>query len=482
MDYSSLQQSVIMNRFTLFERQSRHLIKWFTIPLVLIASGILSYEAPKIIQGDRRFLIILIVVIGGVLALILFKYPQIGLVILPISGLAIPISLGTGTQSGLNASILTVAALGSLWLLNKGVKEHRFMLALSRSNLPLVGLIVAAVLAFINGQLPWFGGVTKAPLTAQVGGFALFIFSALAFLLTADQLKDQIWLQRITWTFLVSSALYVTGRIIPQLGSFVNRFVSNGAIGSLFWVWLVSLAFSQGFLNKELKGIYRVLLVGMVIGTFYVALTQGKSWTSGWLPPLISLVVVLILAKPKWISAYLAITGVLVIYKYQQLLAFIMVGDNQYSLMTRQQAWGILGEMVKASPLFGLGPANYHFYTPLFPILGYSVQFNSHNQYIDLLAQVGFLGLACFLWFAWELGREGLRLLPRVPAGFPKAYLVGALGGLVGTLAAGMLGDWIIPFVYNIGFEGFRASILAWIFLGGMVALQQMTLRNSSTS
>jgi hypothetical protein len=51
----------------------------------------------------------------------------------------------------------------------------------------------------------------------------------------------------------------------------------------------------------------------------------------------------------------------------------------------------------------------------------------------------------------------------------------GALGGLAGTLAAGMLGDWILPFVYNIGFSGFRTSVIGWLFLGALIAVQQIT-------
>jgi uncharacterized membrane protein YeaQ/YmgE (transglycosylase-associated protein family) len=49
--------------------------------------------------------------------------------------------------------------------------------------------------------------------------------------------------------------------------------------------------------------------------------------------------------------------------------------------------------------------------------------------------------------------------------------MYGALGGLMATLAAGMLGDWFLPFVYNVGLEGFRASSFTWFFLGAAVAL-----------
>ena len=37
-----------------------------------------------------------------------------------------------------------------------------------------------------------------------------------------------------------------------------------------------------------------------------------------------------------------------------------------------------------------------------------------------------------------------------------------------------LLADWILPFVYNIGFPGFQASVLVWLFLGGLVALENM--------
>ena len=131
-------------------------------------------------------------------------------------------------------------------------------------------------------------------------------------------------------------------------------------------------------------------------------------------------------------------------------------------------------EIIKVNPVFGFGPANYYWYTPEFRIRGYYVPFNSHNQYLDIVAQTGLLGLAFFLWFFFEVGRLGWQLRSRVPEGFAQAYVYGALGGLAGTLAAAFLVDWVIPFVYNIGFSGFRGSILAWIFLAGLVCLDQI--------
>jgi hypothetical protein len=69
-----------------------------------------------------------------------------------------------------------------------------------------------------------------------------------------------------------------------------------------------------------------------------------------------------------------------------------------------------------------------------------------------------------------------------IQGGFTHAYVVGALGGLAGMLVAGMLGDWMIPFVYNVGLEGFRASIFGWLFLGGLVAIEQMYKKGQLTN
>jgi O-antigen ligase len=205
----------------------------------------------------------------------------------------------------------------------------------------------------------------------------------------------------------------------------------------------------------------------------YIGLAN-YTWTSGWLPGVAGALVILILSRPRLGIFSGLLAGGVFIFANGQASQFIMQGDNEYSLMTRIDAWQILGKMLATSPILGFGPANYYWYTPLFPIRGYSVVFNSHNNYMDLLAQVGIIGLVCFLWFAGALGWLGWQLRSRLPEGFQKAYVIGALGGLAGTLAAMMLGDWVIPFVYNVGFTGFRASLLGWMFLGGMVAIYFM--------
>ncbi len=54
------------------------------------------------------------------------------------------------------------------------------------------------------------------------------------------------------------------------------------------------------------------------------------------------------------------------------------------------------------------------------------------------------------------------------------AYVAGAMAGLIGTLLASGIVEWMLPFVYNVGFPGFRFSVFIWIFLGGLVILENI--------
>jgi MFS family permease len=93
---------------------------------------------------------------------------------------------------------------------------------------------------------------------------------------------------------------------------------------------------------------------------------------------------------------------------------------------------------------------------------------------------VGYIGFFAFLWLFFELGRLSWRLGHRLPDGFERAYAYGVFAGICASFVAAFLGDWMLPFVYNVGLTGFRASILLWIFVGGVMALEQIYLKKPS--
>jgi hypothetical protein len=334
----------------------------------------------------------------------------------------------------------------------------------------MLSFLAVACLSFAFGQLNWYPFAVHAPLGAQLGGLAIIVLSAGTFLLVANQVHEMSWLRKMTWVFLILGASYVVFRsILPEFGLSTDELFQPA--GSLFFIFLIAMAFSQAVFNRDLHPGLRLALCGLVLVSLYVLLFFKFADKSGWIPSLVCIVA--IIGFRSWRAALVLAPFVAIFAWY---LMTGLIASDQYSVSTRFDALLIIIQIIKVNPILGLGFANYYWYTPLIPIRGYAINFNSHNNYVDIVAQTGLVGLVCFLWFVWELGRLGWRLRSRVPAGFAQAYVYGALGGLVGMLVAGIFGDWFLPFFYNVGLMGFRTSMLGWLFLGGLVSLEQMEI------
>jgi O-antigen ligase len=196
-------------------------------------------------------------------------------------------------------------------------------------------------------------------------------------------------------------------------------------------------------------------------------------------PSLIALGVIFWLRFPR-LGLLLVAAGIAIFaIKFSSILNLVST-DTQgtlFPLYARLAAWQIALQATSPNWLFGLGPSNYYNAVELYPILGYNVRFSSHNNYVDLVAQTGLLGLAAFFWFVAAYAREAWSLRFRPADGFARTYVNACLGALVAMLAAGFLGDWFLPFVYNVGLKGFRASVLGWLFLGGVIAIKGIVER-----
>lgn len=439
-------------------------ISQFRLRPLLVAGELVFIAALAFIASQRELALFIFLPVGVGVVLTFLHWPSLGLIVASVAGLVVPF-VG---PSGLNVTMMLVALLLGLWLLDVIVRQRQLQLMPLRTVWPLLCFLVVAIIAFGVGQLPWLNFALHAPLGAQLGGLSVIVLSVSTFLLAAKQIPDLRWLSWLTWAFLGIGALSILVRsLLPAIGLPTGNIFQS--VSTVFYICVVSIAFSQALFNGDLRPGWRLTLGGLVLATLYILFVLKFVDKSGWLSVFVSIAAIIVARSWRAGLALIPVAVIAALYMWTGLIS-----TDEYSISTRFDAWIIMGQIIKINPLFGLGFANYYWYTPLFPIRGYAVSFNSHNNYVDIVAQTGLVGMACILWFFWEVGRLGWRLRKDAPSGFARAYVYGALGVLAGMVVAGMFGDWVLPFFYNIGLNGFRTSMLGWLFLGGLVSLGQM--------
>lgn len=434
-------------------------VQRLVVAATMLVTLVLAYWGTELV-----FLGVIAGVVGIAGLLILIRELRLGYFLVLLGGMFIPFA-GPG---GFNASILMIILICALWLSDMFIVKKEFRFITSRAIRPAIYMLVVCIVAFGLGQVPWFAFGEQAPFDAQLGGFAIYFFSIVTMIMTANLITDIKWLQGIMWTFVGLGTIYVLGNAVNLAA--VDAIYQKGIYAnSMFWMWMVALPLGQALFNDELSRRNRILVFMIVAAAFFVAFVQQNDWKSGWVPAAVTAVVLVVLRYPK-----LILLGVPLALVYGGIIAQELISTDQYSWDTRVDAWLVVLDISRASPLFGLGFANYYWYAPLFNLRGYYLQFNSHSQYVDLIAQTGIAGLFCFLWILFEIGMLAWFLKDKLQGGFSRGYVYSMVGGVAGVVVAAFLVDWVLPFAYNIGLEGFRASILPWIFFGGLIGLEQI--------
>ena len=422
---------------------------------------------------------------GGVGLVLLLQAPGLGLVALAALSLTLPLTIGTGSEVSLTPPVLLIPAITAVWLVD-GLRRRSLEVPHPPTTLPLVLFVASGLVSLLAGQSYWDPLVPRSGnlLLVQLAQVALFALSAAIFLVAKDLGRRGPWLRLATWAFLAMGALTALPWLVPRLWRVV--FWVDEANSGLLWSWLGALAAGQLLFNRRLGRGAKAGLLVLLLAAGYVVFVRRREWLSGWVPYTVAVAAVAWL----WVWRRRRAVGLLALVAMVALATVLFPAIYEYA--GGDFEWGVSGggrmllyertlELVEDHPILGLGPAAYrHYGFTRWLSLGagralyLDPRISSHNNYIDVYAQMGLVGLALFAWFLAALGWAGWGLRTRFDGDFEDGYVHGALGGLAGTLVAMMLVDWFLPFVYNVGFPGFRMSALAWMFLGGLVALEKV--------
>ena len=457
---------------------------WLMVP---VAAAVLFLAAYLGQRASSRWLGLLVAGIGGV---VLLRRPVLGLLALVVVALALPLQFSTGTQVMLNPAALLVPALLVLWLLDM-VRRRDLRLAPSRTTPPLLLFLLAGLLALLVGNAFWDSFVPRPGnfIIVQLSQWAIFAFSATAFWLAGNLIHEEVWLQRLAVTFFILGGSLAILRVLPGAGTMAQRISTIALNRAPFWLLLVALAGGQLLFNRQLSAGWRLFLLAVLAAVLFYSFVLLRISASTWVGvgAVVGALVWLRFPRLRWLAAtlFLVLAGIGVLFPTVYNFAggdyeWFRTGGSRLALIER------VVDVTMHNPITGLGPAAYRPYTSIEPLVYAHIvwvfpRVSSHNNYVDLFAHTGLLGLAFFLWFVAEVTRLGWRLRSRFTEGFAAGYVNGMLAAGAGALTVMLLADWILPFVYNIGFPGFQASVLVWLFLGGLISLDAMMCREMLT-
>ena len=130
-----------------------------------------------------------------------------------------------------------------------------------------------------------------------------------------------------------------------------------------------------------------------------------------------------------------------------------LVNNNRFGY------WKRSFKIIKDYPLFGSGINTYALIAG-----GYSDGWGGypHNSYLQMTAEIGFMGVAVFLWMLFVLFRDSLRALKRIDTQKHRMLLFGFLTGLLGFL---------IHSFFDTNFYSVQLSSFMWVIMGVIVVL-----------
>ena len=283
-----------------------------------------------------------------------------------------------------------------------------------------------------------------------------------------------------------------TGFILPNLadgggfGQFINKnhfaFLVEPAIGLLLGLtllrrdrrerWLVYLAlivllWVTVVLSRSRGGVLALTVETIAAAAFFIYFRGPAKQERHWARTVavagvtsIALVVVIVVGM-TWLGGDQLQTGIET--------ATVELGAAQSNEGARRMdIWRTTWRMARAHPIAGAGLGGFWAEFPLHHYAsGSQVPKQAHNDYLELLASAGVIGVAIFGWFLFELFRRARSAISEFH-GFQRGVAMGAVVGILGV-AVHSLFDFGLHITVNA-----LATMMLFAILNGKVIDQRV--------
>lgn len=446
----------------------RRWVIWAIVAVVLVMAAGLGFLAPRA-EARQVFLVAGALLAAAPLAFLaldfLTRRREWAPVLILFAALFIPWDIPVRGSSFVASLILTLVLVG-LWLLRMLTVERKLSLLPSALNRPVLGFSLVVVISLIWSNIFRDSLVYVWPSFpfVQVTSSLVMIMLPVLSLMVINYFDDLKWLRRLALLMLLAGLLGLVSEFVLPVIPVQTR--------GTFTMWVISLALSLLFWAR-LNLWFRAALILIVLGWCYWSFGLRITWLASWLPTLVALLVLCFMRSRKLLLALVA--GALIWgYFNQDYLISIFAAEQEESGLTRLAAWGQNWLVTREHILFGTGPAGYAvYYMTYFPRDAMA----THNNYLDIISQLGVFGFGFYLWILGVAAWAGFRLCRRLKGrrDFTEALANAAFAGVLGCIVINAFGDWVIPFAYTQGVSGYDYAAYNWLFIGAIFALDRLT-------
>lgn len=336
---------------------------------------------------------------------------------------------------------------------------------------PLLAFLGISCVSALTGHL-WYdpsidlGHLNVAVSFGQVLLFALPVGVIIVTAAAITETRQALWIVR---------AMQAMTLVQP-----VMAFVSTETSLYLSWTWsfgLMVAPFSFAEALETQSWPRKVVLVLLAVAPIGKAFVDGRAFVYLTLAVAFGVVVLLARGRKAAIPIGVALCGYLLLvalsgsWMLKPVESLVDTEVKQQSLGGRTGRGALFEDAVSiwlAHPIVGVGPGNSYPY-----MLRYSMIGTPHNQYANLLLEVGALGLLAFLEFIRRALMLGLRTRERV-APDAQWMVTGWIGLFCGLVVGAVAGDFMMHSIRNGGILFFTQYYQQWLLLGMVIAMYRI--------
>jgi O-antigen ligase len=233
-------------------------------------------------------------------------------------------------------------------------------------------------------------------------------------------------------------------------------------------------------------GLLNVLFTCLALGQMLYARKEATRLGLGLLTCIYAAGVIMSFGRESWIGLLLAI-WIILWFRFKNPLAFLLpfvilpflllffpgvinfFDPTKVYGIDRLVMWQDAINIWLHHPYLGIGAGNYQFFDIVY---GVDVGGIAHNQYLEVLAEMGVQGLACLVLGIIIIGLVVLKRFRTAVSNMGKAISLACLGYFVALLFAGFFTDSFVASTAAGGGTGaFVGGSYAWLFLGLMLSI-----------